>query len=312
MRPDVPAPATAPLVAPFAAHVARQRELRPGLRLHGDDAVDPLDATAEGTCVPGLHIVLLLEGRLDVAYGDRRVELATVPGRGEVGSFMLNVSRPEAFRRSARRGRYARRLSLSVSHEWLAQLQSASAAPWSAALQKLLDGHLTLQRWQPTERAVALSEQLLRPPACAPLLQGLYLESRLIDLLGEALAPLQDDTAAAPAVAATPAMARRMRELREFLHSEATDELSLDEIARRWAMSPSVLQAQFRRAYGTTVFAFLRESRLQRARAALERDGLGVKQAAHLAGYTSAANFATAFSRRFGLTPTQARRAVQR
>jgi AraC-like DNA-binding protein len=67
------------------------------------------------------------------------------------------------------------------------------------------------------------------------------------------------------------------------------------------------LQRQFRSVYGTTVFEFLRECRLQRARQALERDGITVGQAALLAGYTSAANFATAYRRRFGLAPKLAR-----
>jgi AraC-like DNA-binding protein len=39
------------------------------------------------------------------------------------------------------------------------------------------------------------------------------------------------------------------------------------------------------------------------AREALERDGMSVAQAAYIAGYTSAANFATAFRRFFGTTP---------
>ncbi|WP_246767099.1 helix-turn-helix domain-containing protein, partial [Bordetella pertussis] len=51
----------------------------------------------------------------------------------------------------------------------------------------------------------------------------------------------------------------------------------------------------------------LRGARLTRARLGLERDGLSVAQAACLAGYTSAANFATAFRRAFGVTPGQLR-----
>ncbi len=302
----------------LVAHIARQCELRPGLRLHGDDAVDATDASAEGCCAPGLHLVLLLEGRLDLSYGDRRVMLGTSAQKDEAGSFLLNVSHPEQFTRRTRRGRYARRVSLSVSHEWLDQLRRIGPVQPEGPLENLLANHLAMQSWRPTARAIALSEQLLRPPAYAPLLQGLYLESRLLDLLSEALAPLQAGDAAdttphaesGPAPSAT--VARRMRELREFLHNEATLDLSLDDIARRAGMSANVLQAQFRRVYGTTVFAFLRDSRLQRAREALERDGQSIKQAAHLAGYTTAANFSTAFSRRFALTPKQARNAARR
>ncbi|MFC3216921.1 helix-turn-helix transcriptional regulator [Comamonas sp. JC664] len=100
---------------------------------------------------------------------------------------------------------------------------------------------------------------------------------------------------------------QRLRELHAFLASGQADALSMDAIARQAGVNASTLQRQFRSVYGTTVFEFLRECRLQRARQALERDGITVGQAALLAGYTSAANFATAYRRRFGLAPKLAR-----
>jgi AraC-like DNA-binding protein len=42
-------------------------------------------------------------------------------------------------------------------------------------------------------------------------------------------------------------------------------------------------------------------------RIALERKGISVNEAAHRAGYTSAAKFATAFRRQFGVAPSQQR-----
>jgi AraC-like DNA-binding protein len=56
------------------------------------------------------------------------------------------------------------------------------------------------------------------------------------------------------------------------------------------------------------VFEHLRCLRLERARLALERGEVAIAEAAFLAGYASPANFATAFKRRFGLTPTDVRR----
>ena len=73
------------------------------------------------------------------------------------------------------------------------------------------------------------------------------------------------------------------------------------------AWSALMLQRQFRAVFGTTVFDYLRECRLLRARRALEHDGVTVGQAAMVAGYTSAANFATAYRRRFGMPPKLAR-----
>jgi AraC-like DNA-binding protein len=51
----------------------------------------------------------------------------------------------------------------------------------------------------------------------------------------------------------------------------------------------------------------MRETRLQAARDAMDKDGLTIGQAAFLAGYSSPANFSTAFKRVFGISPSEAR-----
>ncbi|MBR8133192.1 helix-turn-helix transcriptional regulator [Burkholderia ambifaria] len=306
------------------AHVARIREVRPGLRIHSDDATDEFDAVMSGQCSPGPHLVLLLEGALDVSYGDRRVVLTT-GGRqtGHAGreaarpavrmqSFLLNAVEPDTFRRRLSKGGYARRLSLAMSAEWLRHLQAASRGVLPEQLDAMLSAHLAIRFWQPTPRATALAEQIVRPPAYQPMLQAIYLESRVLELLAEAFTPLETEAAQASDTSLGSSDYRRMAELRAFLASDAAQELSLDDIARHAGMSANAMQRQFRAAYGTTVFAFVREHHLQRARLALERDAVSVKQAAALAGYTSAANFATAYKRRFGVTPTLARRSDRR
>ncbi|MET1474945.1 MULTISPECIES: helix-turn-helix transcriptional regulator [Burkholderia] len=314
------------------AHVARIREVRPGLRVHADDATDEFDAVMSGQCTPGLHLVLLLEGALDVSYGDRRVLLATdgcgacrsgaarpdaarpdaARPRVRMQSFLLNALQPDTFRRRLSKGGYARRLSLAMSGEWLAHLRAASRAALPERLDSMLSAHLAIRFWQPTPRATALAEQIVRPPSYQPMLQAIYLESRVLELLAEAFAPLEAQAPRASDAALGSRDYRRMAELRAFLASDAAQELSLDDIARHVGMSANAMQRQFRAAYGTTVFDFIREHHLQRARLALERDAVSVKQAAALAGYTSAANFATAYKRRFGVTPTLARRSDRR
>jgi len=101
---------------------------------------------------------------------------------------------------------------------------------------------------------------------------------------------------------------KKLCELREWLDSGAAEGMSLSDIARHAGCNVHSLQAQFRAAFGSTVFDYLRSRRLQAARIALETQGISVSQAAFLAGYSSAANFATAFKRSFGISPRQVRR----
>jgi AraC-like DNA-binding protein len=52
-----------------------------------------------------------------------------------------------------------------------------------------------------------------------------------------------------------------------------------------------------------SIFDYLRESRLKRAALAIEKKGHSIAYAAAIAGYSSAANFSTAFRKYFGISP---------
>ena len=290
-------------------HLLRMRELRPGLQLHTDDARDQRDLTAQTEITAGLRIVLLLEGAVDVSYGSRRVALSGTTG--DATALMVSVAERDQFTRHVRKGGYARRVNLGLGWDWLSQAAGGDGAVSSAALNDFKHQHLAMQAWKVSQRTMVIAEQIVRPPLFEPLLQNLYVESRVLELVAEALGALHRHPSAHPPPAAPSALRpqehRRMRELREFLATGQADQMSLDDIAHHVGTNANTLQRQFRASHGTTVFDYLRECRLQRARQVLERDGLTVGQAAMVAGYTSAANFATAYKRRFGLSPKLAR-----
>lgn len=321
------APPTATMQDALRRHLARMRVLRPGLHMHADDTVDAQDFTASGELDEGLRIVVLLEGSVDVSYGPRRVALSAAPARDEgrvrvhspcapvvPRALMVSVAQAERFERRARRGTYARRVSVGVGRQWLDQL--ANATPQGLeAVDAFRRQHLAMHLWQPSPRITALAEQITHVPDLSPPLLHLYLESRALELVGEALASLAQQAPGPapapahgqPAVSLSPQEHRRIQAVHAYLQREEAADVSLDELARQAGTNATTLQRHFRAVYGTTVFDFVRETRLQRARRALEHDGLTVGQAALLAGYNSAANFATAFRRRFGMPPKLAR-----
>lgn len=299
----VVAPGCPPAEPALRAHLERTRVLRPGLLLHWEDAQEAGDLIAQTEIGAGLRIVMLLEGAVDVSYGPQRVALASA--QGGASAALVALAEPDQLTRRARQGVYSRRVNISLGMEWLAQ---CGAAP--GMVDDFLRSHLATRRWQASQRAVAIAEQVVHPPPLAPLLQHMYLESRALELVGEALGALCPQADAECVQGLRPREHQRLRELHAFLASGRADDLSLDEIARQAGVNATTLQRQFRAVHGTTVFEHLRECRLQRARQALERDGVTVGQAAQLAGYTSAANFATAYKRRFRSPPKLARARV--
>ena len=87
------------------------------------------------------------------------------------------------------------------------------------------------------------------------------------------------------------------------IEKDPAREYRLEELADLAAMSPASLRRKFKAAFGRSVFDYLRDCRLTLARDYLRR-GYSVQQAAHFSGYRHASNFATAFRRRFGVTPS--------
>lgn len=278
-------------------------DLRPGLTLHATDTVELHDLTTQVTQEPGLTCHLLLEGEVDFQLNGRHFSLNRGGGARPVpqGQLIFQPRSAEFVRRS-RRGVHIRKVCVTASVDWL----ETSEAELSGLLDRVADTDLAHAIWTPSPHAVALAEQILSPPGLDGFLGRRYLECRATSILLEALTSLTDAGHDTPA-SLRPRDRRRVQAACDYLEAHLSDPVSLPGLAREVGASVSTLQRLFQSVYGTSVIGYLRERRLLRARFALEIGDASVAQAAAIAGYTSAANFATAFKRRFGKTPSELR-----
>lgn len=279
--------------------------LREGLYLHCTDIDHLCDMTTHfKTQEAGIKVILKLEGNARVSFGG--VPLPLDAGQGTDArpcGAVLTLARPEDFERRACGGTHERMVVLTLSPSWL----RASGLPIPD-----IGEHLRLAPWAPSPRAIAIAEQLIRLDATPGQAHCLHLESRALELIGEALRQTRPEPAGAPVEAAgagqlRPAEHQRITRLQKHLENGDFDHLGLDEIARCCGSNANTLQRQFRLVFGKSIFDYLRVCRLQRAAEALEIQGISVARAAEIAGYASQANFSTAFRRHFGVTPKQFR-----
>lgn len=283
----------------------RMELLRSGLSLHATDAVDLRDMTTAAAAGPGLTVALFLRGEVDISLGERRYALSAAR---EPVLFLLSRTEEDRFQRRAMRGNWVRKITLGLPPDWLDGDGCASAGPAAGegGLRRFRRSHGASLMLRPTARQVALAERLTGPIACPPMLESLYLESHALEIVADALGMVEMP-------AANPLSSRdhaRLRIACEYLESRDPDDdapLRLEEVARHAGMSVSTLHRLFRAGHGMSVFEYERARRMERARAALECEGVSVTEAAYLAGYSSPANFATAFKRRFGRCPREAR-----
>ncbi len=94
---------------------------------------------------------------------------------------------------------------------------------------------------------------------------------------------------------------------RELLEHDGKVPL-LSELAERYAMSARILNDEFRKCYGMTIYGFVTNHRLAEAHIALERTKLPIKTIAANLGYSHVNHFITAFRKRYGFPPGSLRR----
>ncbi|MBP0617581.1 helix-turn-helix transcriptional regulator [Jiella mangrovi] len=279
-------------------------ELRPGLVLHASDTTELVDLE---TCIeqrPGVTFYLFLQGAVDAAIDDCPIMPASEGDGGCMRAAVMARTGPTRFRRHSRRGEHLRKVNVTISHEWLADcgLADSSHAPRIAGFCKT---HLARHGWRPSNSMIAIGEQILRPPSYEPALQRLYLESRALELISEGFGQLDARRACWATGHVGSRDLHRMRRIEEYLRELSNP--TLDEIAAATGTSVSTLQRLFQSVHGMSAFDYIRRRNLNRARRAIEHEGLSVAEAAHVAGYRSAANFSTAFKRHFGMSPKSVR-----
>lgn len=80
---------------------------------------------------------------------------------------------------------------------------------------------------------------------------------------------------------------------------------SLMELSRLIGLNDYKLKKGFKEMYGTTVFSYLREQRLERACCLLQNGTMNVMEVANAVGYSNPSHFAEVFKERYGLSPRE-------
>jgi transcriptional regulator GlxA family with amidase domain len=100
----------------------------------------------------------------------------------------------------------------------------------------------------------------------------------------------------------------RLADLAAWIASHLGDDLSVEQLAARAALSPRQFSRRFTRAFGRSPSEQIEELRLDAARNHLTGSGAQVEAIAAALGFRSNDAFRRAFDRRFGLSPAEYRR----
>ncbi|WP_445218642.1 helix-turn-helix transcriptional regulator [Bradyrhizobium sp. Pa8] len=150
-------------------------------------------------------------------------------------------------------------------------------------------------------RVQALAAEMFSPPVAGSAAQ-LLLSAHAAEIVVHALFGERGRIALDPAA---DLQRVRLQSVKARMDADLAYPWSIDELARNAGLSRRSFNQKFQMAYGESAIDYLRARRLDAARDLLIHQRLSVTEAAFRVGYAHPANFATAFRRHFGYSPSR-------
>ncbi|MEH2088171.1 MAG: AraC family transcriptional regulator [Nostoc sp.] len=136
-------------------------------------------------------------------------------------------------------------------------------------------------------------------------IREIYLQSKALELVALWLAQELDYRQVNQSkVKLSPDDIERIYYAKDILITNLLHPPTLLELARRVAVNERKLKEGFRQIFGTTVFGYLNDYRMEQAKQILTEQKLTVAQVAHAVGYSHLSHFAAAFRKKFGVNPS--------
>ena len=164
---------------------------------------------------------------------------------------------------------------------------------------------------QPLGKVTPAMHQLLQQILHCPyrgLMQQFYLESKALELLTLQFECWKAGGSLAGQNSSKELLLRsddleRLHQAKAILIARSAEPPSLVQLARQVGLNDRKLKQGFRQVFGTTVFGYLQDYRMQQAKQLLHDSDLSIASVATTVGYKNPEAFSTAFRRKFAISP---------
>lgn len=95
----------------------------------------------------------------------------------------------------------------------------------------------------------------------------------------------------------------KMYKAKEIIEANYSHPCSLLDLAHQVGTNDYTLKKGFKEVFGTTVFGFINDLKMERARKLLEDESITINEIANTIGYKNATHFTAAFKKKFGIVP---------
>ena len=162
-------------------------------------------------------------------------------------------------------------------------------------------GHVLRMKEQRRKAVFALAAKLEQDLKDEAFGRTILSQAQLLRLLVELGRSIEDSAANLPRPSVPEN--RRVLEIMEYLDGNLSEEIDMDALAERFFISKYYMMRLFQRETGTTIYSYLTQKRLLKARE-LMNSGMRATESCYACGFHSYSSFTRAYGKYFGTTPT--------
>ncbi|MDF5708634.1 MAG: AraC family transcriptional regulator [Nostoc sp. S4] len=198
-------------------------------------------------------------------------------------------------------------INIEMPPELLTTFFSTQNGEIPPQLHFLLNGNdrQTLMYPKVTSAVRGVAQQIISCPYQG-MMKRMFLQAKVHELIMLQLSPIFTDRGGVQSPPQLkPSTIARIYHVKDILHSCLENPPSILELAQMVEVSDRTLQRGFQKCFGTSVFNYITDKRMEKAERLLREKNRSVTEVANLVGYSHLGQFAAVFKRKFGITPSE-------
>lgn len=98
---------------------------------------------------------------------------------------------------------------------------------------------------------------------------------------------------------------QKMNKVKDIILKDVKQNFLLKRLANEVGTNEFTLKKNFKTVFGTSVFKYINEAKMQKAKSLIAEQNLTITHIAELVGYKNATHFTTAFKKKYGIVPSK-------
>ncbi|WP_108867539.1 helix-turn-helix domain-containing protein [Aquimarina aquimarini] len=132
----------------------------------------------------------------------------------------------------------------------------------------------------------------------------MFLEAKVLELLLFQMDQIREYDLKSTTGKISKTVIEKMHHAKDIILSKLGCPMSLSDLAREINTNECTLKKEFKSVFGTTVFGYIRDVKMEEAKNILISQKLSVNEVSDIVGYKNPQHFSTAFKRKFGINPS--------